>query len=429
MKHKFSFSFFHIILLVLISGGLGYFIGTNKVTASWKNFSPIVNIEHKNPPANQNLDMGLYYEILDKVNHDYYDKTKIDTTKILYGAISGMLQSLDDPFTSFFPPKQNTAFKTQMAGEFSGIGAELGMSPENRIMVISPLDDSPAQKAGIKSGDLVIGVDGKDTNGWTLGQAVDKIRGPKGSSVKLTILHDKAKETNEVNITRDTIVVKSVTSWLRHFACDKNGCKVQENCDSSCPSVMYIRLSQFGDKTNDEWVKAINEQYPKIATEKNFKGVVLDLRNNPGGYLQDAVFIASEFVKDGVIVSQVDANGDKTDMSVSRAGVLLNYPVAVLINKGSASASEIVSGALRDHKRAKLVGEKSFGKGTIQQAVDVDGGASVHLTIGKWITPNGTWVHKVGLTPDVAVEYDEKKSKETPGYDNQMLRAIQELTK
>lgn len=373
--------------------------------------------------------MNLFYQVLDRVNHDYYDKSKIDTKKILYGAISGMLQSLDDPFTSFFPPAQNTAFKTQLAGEFSGIGAELGMSPDNRIMVISPLDDSPAQKAGIKSGDLIIGVDGKDTNGWTLGQAVDKIRGPKGTPVKLVVLHDKAKETASLTIVRDTIQVKSVTSWLRHFKCDNNSCKVQENCDVNCPSIAYVRLSQFGDKTNDEWVKAVNDLYPKIQAEKNFKGVVLDLRNNPGGYLQDAVFIASEFIKDGVVVSQVDGTGDKLDMSVSRTGVLLDYPVMVLINKGSASASEIVSGALRDHKRAKLVGEKSFGKGTIQQAVDVDGGASVHISIGKWITPNGTWVHKVGLTPDVEVAFDENKSKQTPGYDNQLLRAVQELSK
>ncbi|MGE5042059.1 MAG: S41 family peptidase [Candidatus Levyibacteriota bacterium] len=429
MKKKFSISFFHVLLIVLIAGGVGYFIGTNQISASWRNFSPIVSIEHKNPPANQNLDMNLFYQVLDRVNHDYYDKSKIDSKKILYGAISGMLQSLDDPFTSFFPPAQNTAFKTQLAGEFSGIGAELGMSPDNRIMVISPLDGSPAGKAGIKAGDLILGVDGKDTNGWTLGSAVDKIRGPKGTDVKLVILHKNAKETSNVTITRDTIQVKSVTSWLKHFTCDKNGCNADESNNPNNPSIAYIRLSQFGDKTNDEWVKAVNDLYPKIQAEKNFKGVVLDLRNNPGGYLQDAVFIASEFIKDGVVVSQVDGNSDKLDMPVSRTGVLLNVPVAVLINGGSASASEIVSGALRDHKRAILVGEKSFGKGTIQQAVDVDGGASVHLSIGKWITPNGTWVHKVGLTPDVTVTFDENKTKQTPGYDNQMLRAIQELAK
>lgn len=430
MKKRFSLSFFHIILIILISGGIGYFTGTNKISASWKNYTPIVSISQKNPPPNQTLDMGPFYEVLDKVNRDYYDKSKIDSQKILYGAITGALQSLNDPFTSFFPPKQNTDFKTQMAGEFSGIGAELGMNADNRISVMAPLDASPAQKAGIKSGDLILSVDGENTNGWTLAQAVDKIRGPKGSSVKLTILHDKEKSPVNLSIIRDTIQVKSVTSWIKNFSCDgKGNCKQEENCTNGCFSVAYIRLSQFGDKTNDEWTLAVNSLYPKITTSKNFKGIILDLRNNPGGYLQDAVFIASEFIKSGTVVSQVDATGEKTDLPVSRTGILLDQPLLVLTNKGSASASEIVSGALRDHSRAKLIGETTFGKGTIQQPIDLKDGASVHISVGKWLTPNGTWVDKKGLTPDIKVDYDQKKSAKTPGFDNQLQAAIQELVK
>ncbi len=429
MKKRFSLSFFHIILIVLIAGGLGYFIGTNKISASWKNYTPIVSISQKNPPASQNLDMAPFYEVLDKVNHDYYDKSKIDSKKILYGAITGALQSLNDPFTSFFPPKQNTDFKTQMAGEFSGIGAELGMNADNRISVMAPLDSSPAEKAGVKSGDLILSVDGKNTSGWSLPQAVDKIRGPKGTAVKLTILHDKEKTPVNLSIVRDTIQVKSVTSWMKNFSCDGNGnCKEDPNCPT-CASIAYIRLSQFGDKSNDEWSQAVNSLYPKITTAKNFKGIVFDLRNNPGGYLQDAVFIGSEFIKSGTIVSQVDGEGEKTDLPVSRTGVLLDQPVLVLTNKGSASASEIVSGALRDHNRAKLIGETTFGKGTIQQPVELNGGASVHISVGKWLTPNGTWVDKKGLTPDIKVVYDQKKSAKTPGLDNQLQAAIQELLK
>lgn len=428
MKKRFSLSIFHVILLVLLAGGVGYLVGTNKISASWKGFTPIVSIQQKNPPPSQNLNMGLFYDVLEKVNREYYDKTKIDSQKVLYGAISGMLQSLDDPYTSFFPPKQNTDFKTQLAGEFSGIGAELGLNPDNRVMVISPLDDSPAMNAGVRAGDLVLSVDGKETNGWTLAQAVENIRGPKGSEVKLIVLHDKAKQPTTITIKRDTIMVKSVTGWVKSFSCKGDVCKEEAKCPT-CATVAYIRLSQFGDKTNGEWVKILNELYPKMKSSKNFKGIVLDVRNNPGGYLQDAVFIASEFVRSGVIVSQVDGTGEKQDMSVSRTGILLEEPVVVLINKGSASASEIVSGALRDYKRAKLIGETSFGKGTIQQAVDVDGGASVHISVGKWITPNGTWVDKTGLKPDIEVKFDEKKSKETPELDNQLQKAIQELLK
>ncbi len=429
MKKRFSVSVFHIVLVILLAGGLGFVIGTTKINTSWKGFMPIATIQQKDPPPSQDLDMGLFYEVLDKVNREYYDKTKINSDKVLQGAISGMLQSLDDPYTSFFPPKQNTDFKTQLAGEFSGIGAELGLSSENQVMIIAPIDGSPAQKAGVKAGDLVLSVDGNDTYGWTLAKAVEYIRGPKGSEVSLSILRDKAKEPAKVAIKRDTIVIESVKGWVKNFTCANNTCKEAKSCSgANCSKIAYIRLSQFGDKTNEEWVKVINDLYPKMSGD-SFKGIVLDVRNNPGGYLQDAVFIASEFIKEGVIVSQVDGAQAKLDMPVSRTGLLTEQQVIVLTNKGSASASEIVSGALRDHKRAKLLGETTFGKGTIQQAVDVDGGASVHITVGKWITPNGTWVHKNGLKPDIEVKFDEKKSAETPGIDNQLQAAIRELTK
>lgn len=426
MRRKFSVSIFHLLLLVLVAGGVGYISGTHKISASWKGFTPIVSVENKEAPRAQNLDMQLFYQVLDTVNSEYFDKSKIDSKKVLYGAIAGMLQSLDDPFTSFFPPKENDAFKTQLAGEFSGIGAELGLSEEKRVSIISPLDDSPAKKAGIKAGDLILKVNDEDTAGWTLAEAVDKIRGPRGTSVKLSILHVDTEKPVDVSITRDTIVLNSVTHWMKDFVCTSDSCKEQKAGTGN--TIAYIRLSQFGDKTNDEWVKAINELYPQILAKKNFKGLVLDLRNNPGGYLQDAVFIGSEFVKNGTIVSQVDGNGNKEDMNVSRNGVLTDIPVVVLVNKGSASASEIVAGALRDHKRAKLIGETSFGKGTVQQAIEFENGtSSVHVSIAKWITPNGTWVHKKGLTPDIEVKFDEKKTVD--GVDNQLQAAISELLK
>lgn len=405
---------------------LGYFFGVKQVKIAWKNFKPVVSIVSKKPPTSNSLDMNLFYQVLEKVGADYYDKSKIDTKKILYGAISGMLESLGDPYTSFFPPKETSSFKTSLSGEFSGIGAELGMTDDNKITVISPLDNSPAQKAGVRSGDMILKVDGKDTSGWTLSQAVEKIRGPKGTEVVLTIERPPA-DRQDVIIKRDTIVIKSVTADIKSVNCLDGLCKEDNNC-SSCQQIAYIRLSQFGDKTNSEWTNAVSDVLTKTGDKNNFEGVVLDLRNNPGGYLQDAVFIASEFLDNGVVVVQEDSTGEKKQMEVSRRGTLLDVPLVVLINKGSASASEIVAAALKDNKRAKLVGENTFGKGTIQEAVDVDSGASVHISVAKWLTPSGEWVDKVGIKPDIAVETQATRGAKIEE-DKQLEKAILELFK
>lgn len=417
-----------VIVLMIVCVLVGYIFGTRSISLSWKDYKPVLGIESKAPPQSQSIDFSLLYDVLEQVNSDYYDKSKVNSEKLLHGAVSGMLESLDDPYTSFFPPKENEAFKTQMAGEFSGIGAELGMTSDKRITVISPLDESPAVKAGIKSGDLIVKVDGSDTTGWSVQQAVEKIRGQKGTPVTLQVLHDGAKSPVDITITRDTIKIDSVTAWVKKVQCSGDTCNpAPENC-SNCAAVAYMRVSQFGDRTNDEWVKKVNEVYAQMQKQNNIKGVVLDVRNNPGGYLTDAVFISSEFVDSGVIVRQEDGNGNTAELSVSRKGLLLDTPVVVLINKGSASASEIVSGALRDHKRALLIGDTSFGKGTIQQALDMNAGSSVHLTVAKWLTPNGIWVHEKGLEPDIKVAYDQKKS-DGKEFDNQLQRAISELVK
>ncbi len=432
MKTQIKLRVFQLCIVILISVGVGYLLGNYRINAQWKNFKPILSISNQNPPVAQNLDMRLFYDVVNKLNTMYYDKSKIDAKKMETGAITGMVASLGDPYTAYFPPKQNTDFKTQMAGEFSGIGAELSLNDQNQIIVIAPLDGSPAEKAGVKSGDLIARVDGKMTTGWTIAEAVDKIRGHKGTKVTITVIHPKEKEAHDLAIVRDTIQVKSVTSWVKQFDCSKgNSCQaVNSGSCANCDSVAYIRISQFGDKTNNEWLAAVNKILTQIKSSKNFKGLILDVRNNPGGYLNDAVYIASEFVKSGPVVKQEDGNGLIESMDVNRTGVLLDVPLAVLINKGSASASEIVSGALQDYGRAKLVGEQSFGKGTIQQAVDVDGGGSVHISVGKWLTPKERWVHGKGLTPDVAVNYDASaSSKMLDNMDNQLLKAVMTLDK
>ncbi len=432
MKKKFSLRLFHIILIVLISVGLGYGFGRFQISAKWDNFKPIIEIKNQSLPNEQSLDMELFYTVLGEINEKYYDKSKIDVTKLLQGAISGMLSSLEDPYTAFFPPKQNENFKTQLAGEFSGIGAELSLNEEKQVTVVAPLDGSPAKAAGVESGDIIVKVDGVSTFGWDLPKAVENIRGERGTKVVLSIIHEGESEVVDIEITRDIIKIDSVTSWFRSFNCSSNTCVQQENC-ANCVDVAYIRLSQFGEKTNDEWMENINELMPQIKASRNFKGIIIDIRSNPGGILDDAVYIASEFIQTGKdVVIQEDGRGRKVSLKVQRTGVLLDVPVIVLTNQGSASASEILAGALRDNNRADLVGEKTFGKGTIQQPVDVNGGGSVHISIAKWLTPNGTWVNETeGLEPDILVEYDATASAslEKDKLDNQIIRAVFELNK
>lgn len=278
------------------------------------------------------------------------------------------------------------------------------------------MDGTPAQKSGIKAGDSILKVDGEVTSGWTLAQAVEKIRGPKDTFVTLTVLQQNdlpagkaGKKPVEIKIKRDIITVKSVTGEVK----SSKGFKYA-----------YIRLSQFGDNTNKDWTELISKVHSQVRGDENFKGIVLDLRNNPGGYLSDAVFIASEFLVNGqTVVSEDMGNFQTRSLGVERAGKFTDSPIVIIINKGSASASEIVAAALRDHNKAKLIGETSFGKGTIQQAEELGGGAGIHITIAKWLTPRGVWIDGKGLKPDLEVEADQKDQTKDP----QLEKAISEL--
>ncbi len=414
-----------VLIAVILSGVIGYYIGVTKIAVDWKNFQPHIQVSSKQPPASvSHIDFSPMWTVLQRIESQYYDKQALDPQKVLNGAIMGMVESLDDPYTVYLPPAQNDDFKEVMAGKFEGIGAELGMR-EKQIIVVSPIDGSPAKKAGIKGGDAILKVDDQVTYGWTIAQAVDKIRGPKGTNVTLLVLHEGEREAKPVTITRDTITIKSITSWIKPVKDVENIKETSLLKQQADTKIAYIRLSQFGDSTNNEWIKVTNDVNLTIEKDSSIKGIVLDLRNNPGGYLNDAVFIASEFVKNGTIVMQEDREGNRLKMDVTRQGLLTDVPVIVLINKGSASASEIVAGALFDHGRAKLVGEQSFGKGTVQAAEELGGGAGLHVTIAKWLTPKGTWVHEKGLTPDFVVELDKKDAS----HDTQLERAIEELVK
>lgn len=410
-----------VIILVLIAGLVGYYVGVNKVNFEWKKFHPKITVTSKSPPPEvTNADFAQFWTVWQKLEEDYYDKTKLDPQKMVNGAIAGMVNSLGDPFTVYLPPVQNENFKAGLAGQFQGIGAELGQK-DNQIIVIAPITGSPAEKAGIKAGDIILAVDGKSIANWTINQAVEKIRGQKGTSVTLTV-GQKDKTPRDVKIVRDVITVKSLEAGIKKIS-DLNGVKLDKAVGDQ--QVIYARLSQFGDNTNEEWLQAINQVSIAMNSNKNVKGVIFDLRNNPGGYLTDAVFIASEFLEEGQPVVIQEENGQRNVMKANRRGLLTDMPVVILVNKGSASASEIVAGALRDHERATIVGDTSFGKGTIQQAEDLGEGAGLHVTIAKWLTPNGTWVHEKGIEPDVKVALDPKQ----PERDLQLEKAVQELLK
>ena len=414
----------HVLLLVIIAALIGYYVGVSKINIGWENFRPSASISNREAPSiYKSVDFSLFWMVLGKLEGSYYDKKAIDPQKLLSGAISGMVQSLGDPYTMYLPPTQNTDFKQQMAGQaFEGIGAELGMSGK-QIIVVSPLDDNPAIKAGIRPGDAILKVNGEPTEGWTLPQTVNKIRGPRGTTVALTIVHKGNEKTQEISIIRDSIKVKSVDGWVKKIGDIDQISDQKFKKDNVSASIAYIRISQFGDETNQDWVAVVNKIVLEKQKQPGFEGLVLDLRNNPGGYLSDAQFIASEFIDNGVIVMQEASSGQRTNLEVNRRGQLLDIPIVVLINKGSASASEIVAGSLRDHDRSKVVGDTSFGKGTIQAAEDLGNGAGLHITIAKWLTPNGTWVHGKGLTPDIAVPYNEKDTE----HDNQLTKAIETL--
>jgi len=319
-----------------------------------------------------------------------------------------MVASIEDPYTFFLTPDENKQTKDDLGGKFEGIGAQLGLK-DNRIVIISPLKKSPAETAGVRAGDFINKVNDVSTNSWTLSQAVSKIRGPKNTKVKLT-LERNSKEI-EVTIVRQQIIVASVENSY-----EKN--------------IAILKVNQFGDNTNDEWDKVVQDISEKWS-KKQVTGLVLDLRDNPGGYLDSSVYLASDFLPLGKLVVKQEATlyGDK-EYRVSRIGSLKDIPMVILINKGSASASEILAGALRDHKRAQLVGEKSFGKGSVQEALDLSQGAGLHVTVAKWVLPNGDWINGKGIEPKIKIVNEIKEgntiSKET---DKQLQKAVELLIK
>jgi carboxyl-terminal processing protease len=362
----------------------------------------------------KDLNLNMMWNVKDKLSELYLDKNKIDNKKMEYGAIEGMVASLGDPYTVYLPPEENKSANEDLAGEFGGVGISLGYSKDGVLAVMAPLAKSPAERAGVKAGDLILkiidkekGID-KDTTGIALDEAVNLIRGKIGTEVTLKMYREGKGDSYDVTLKRDNIVVPSIElEWK-----EQNGKKVA-----------WIKLYKFTETLYNDWSDIVSRV--KKEAGSNYGGIVLDLRNNPGGFLQASVMVASDFIDQGVIVKQESSNGKVDVYEVDRSRrQLLNDPLVVLINGGSASASEILAGALKDHNRAKLVGVKSFGKGTVQQPEDFSDGSGLHVTIARWLLPSGKNIHKEGIEPDVKIEEStDLESKE----DVQLNKAIETL--
>ncbi len=345
--------------------------------------------------------IDLFGEVLEKVEEDYVDD--VDQVELIDSAINGVLQSLD-PYSAYMGPELFKEMQTDTRGEFGGLGIEIGME-SGLVKVISPIDDTPAAKAGIKAGDYIVKIGAEQVQGKTLMEAVKLMRGPVGTSINLTVRRKNVKKPLEFKIIRKIIEVQSVSS--RVISKEKN--------------IGYVRLKSFNENSDNQFLKSIQkfEKNPKII------GYVIDLRNNPGGLLTQAINITDFFLEDGEIVSTKGRKVSETRKFFARSGdEVKGKPIVVLINNGSASASEIFAGALKDHKRAIIIGENSYGKGSVQSIIPLQNGGGMRLTISKYYLPSGKSISEVGVTPDILVEEIGDDFQINSEKDNQLNYAI-----
>ena len=346
--------------------------------------------------------IDLFGEVLEKINKDYVEE--VDQGKAMDAAINGVLQSLD-PYSSYMSPEIFSDMQTETSGEFGGLGIEVTMEA-GVVKVISPIDGSPASKLGIKAGDYIVKINNVQVQGKSLMEAVDLMRGPVGSSIKITVRRRGVKKALIFNITREIIQVQSVKSELM----DNN--------------IGYIRLTSFNDNSSEQIKKKVN----KLNKVKDLKGYILDLRNNPGGLLSQAIKISDFFLENGEIVSTKSRKKSENRRWFAKKGDLTNgKTLIVLINYGSASASEIVAGALKDHKRAIILGENSYGKGSVQSIIPLKNRGAIRLTIAKYYLPSGKSISEVGVTPDIEVLEGLDDFKFNSETDNQLKFALKLL--
>ena len=346
--------------------------------------------------------IDLFGEVLEKINKEYVDE--INQAESMDSAINGLLQSLD-PYSAYMSPESFNDMQTETSGEFGGLGIEVSME-SGVVKVISPIDDTPASRAGIKAGDYIVKINDIQVQGKSLSEAVDLMRGPVGSGIDLTIRRSGEKKALTFNIVREIIQIKSVKAEL-----------LESN-------IGYIRLTSFNENSG----KQIKQEVQRFEKNKNVKSYILDLRNNPGGLLSQAVKISDFFLNDGEIVSTKSRKQEENRKYFAKKGDITNgKTLIVLINYGSASASEIVAGALKDHKRAILLGENSYGKGSVQSIIPLKNDGAIRLTVAKYYLPSGKSISEVGVSPDIEINEEDDDFKIKTETDNQLNYAIKLL--
>ncbi len=388
---------FFLVIGFLIIFGVGFWIGETSVVCDVC------------PPEEVNF--SLFWEAWKKLQEEFVNPEDIDIQEMVYGAIAGMVKSLKDPYTVFFSPGDTKKFLEDVSGKFEGVGMEIGIR-KGQLQVIAPLEGTPAQKAGLRAGDKIIKIDDVVTTDITIEEAVSMIRGPKGTEVTLIIFRDEWENTREFKIKRVIIKIPSL-KWELLASTGEAGGK---------DDIAYIKIYQFSEKLNSDFTKVGVEILNSPA-----KKIILDLRNNPGGYLVRAQDIAGWFLEKGKVVV-VEDFGSKKDPEVYETkgnAKFSDYPMVILINQGSASASEILASALRDNRGIKIIGETSFGKGSVQELEELRGGSSLKITIAKWLTPNGDLITDVGLKPDIEIKMTEEDYNEER--DPQLDKAIEIL--
>jgi carboxyl-terminal processing protease len=380
-----------VVLLSLVVLGVGCRSTAPATLPSPPSSPPPPPVPKEVPPEFKAL-----WEAYTILSQEYVDKAKVQPDMLARGAIRGMLQALEDPYTSYLPPDHYRYESQSLQGSFSGIGAEVYL--RNGRIILNPMPGSPAERAGLRPGDTVLAVDGEPTDGWSIMQAVSRIRGPRGTTVRLTILRLGESDPIEVSIVRDIITIESV--FMNIMSDD----------------IAYIRISAFYETTERSFVEKLRE-----AQRRGAKGIVLDLRNNPGGYLGVAVNIASHFLKEGLVLYEVDGDGRRTEWRVRAGGLATDVPLVVLVNQFTASGGEVVAGALQDHGRSLLVGTKTLGKGSVNRMRQLSDGGGLYYTYAYWYTPKGRRIEGQGLLPDVEVPATARRG------DPQLEKAIETL--
>lgn len=387
-----------LALLILITASYSFGYGAGAVGNYLRpTVGYVITNQDKGKP--KEIDFSLFWQVWDQVHQKYVGE--INDEELVRGAINGMIGGLGDPYSILMKPEESKGLLDELSGSFGGIGVELVVR-NNYLTVLAPLKDSPADKAGLKPKDIILKIDDQDAVKMTFEEAVAAIRGKPGTKVKLTVMREGLEQVKDFEIERTEIAGTNVML------------EVKDN-------IAILRIRQFGSDTTD----LVKKYAEEIKADKNIKGVVIDLRNNPGGYLDSAVKVSSIFIEDGVIVYEEKKDGKKQEYKAEGRATLGSMPLVILVNEGSASAAEIMAGAIQDYKKGTLIGKKTFGKGSVQELENIGGGLSLKLTVAKWLTPLGRAINGEGIKPDIEINLTDDDIK--ADRDPQMEKAVEIL--